>query len=101
MAVVNSLQALSERELLVLHAETLALMDRYGLRYKDAAHRLFLSEIGRIQALDDAMTSAGDAVEALQSDMIKTLHPHDTAGTTSTLSPVEGRSAPSGSGANK
>ena len=63
----------------MLHAETLALMDRYGLRYKDAAHRLFLSELARIQALDDAMMSAGEAVDAIQEDMIKTLHSPTTA----------------------
>jgi hypothetical protein len=68
---------LSERELLVLHAETLALMDRYGLRYKDAAHRLYLSEIARIQALDDARRSAGDAVDGIQKDMIKAIQPHN------------------------
>jgi hypothetical protein len=56
------------------------MMERYGLRYKDAAHRLFLSEVGRIQALDDAMKSAGDAVNALQLDMVKTLTPQNTAG---------------------
>jgi hypothetical protein len=51
-------------------------MDRYGLRYKDSAHRLFLSEVAKIQALDDAVKSAADAIDAIQADMIKSLHPH-------------------------
>jgi len=53
-------------------------MARSGLRYKDAAHHLFFSELARIQALDDAMKLAADAVEGIQVDMIKFLHPHHT-----------------------
>jgi hypothetical protein len=55
-------------------------MDRYGLRYKDAAHRLFFTELAKIQALDDAMRAAADAVDAIQLDMIKVLHPQNTPG---------------------
>lgn len=55
-------------------------MNRYGLRYKDAAHRLFLSETARIQAFDDAMMSSADAVHALQADMLKALHPSRPVG---------------------
>jgi hypothetical protein len=50
-------------------------MDRYGLRYKDAAQRLFMTELARIQALDDAMKSAADTVDTIQADMIKVIHP--------------------------
>ncbi len=37
-------KGLSEREALVIHAEIKALKDRFGLSYKDAAHRLYMAE---------------------------------------------------------
>lgn len=40
------------REWLDLHAEVLALQNQYGISYKDAAHRLYMSEVAQFKALD-------------------------------------------------
>jgi len=42
-------QALSDREALSLHAEIKGLQDRLGLSYKDAAHRLYMSEVEKLR----------------------------------------------------
>lgn len=36
------------------HAEILALKQKYGLSYKDAAHRLYHSEVQKLNAEDEA-----------------------------------------------
>jgi hypothetical protein len=38
----------------VAHAEILALKQKYGLSYKDAAHRLYHSEVQKLNAEDEA-----------------------------------------------
>lgn len=35
--------------MLNLHAEVIALQKRYGLSYKDAAHRLYMAEVEKIK----------------------------------------------------
>jgi hypothetical protein len=52
-----STQGLSQYELLVLHAEIKALQQMYGLSYKDAAHRLYHSELRQVMAEDAAYKS--------------------------------------------
>jgi thermostable 8-oxoguanine DNA glycosylase len=47
-------QSLTERELLVVHAEVKALQQMYGLSYKDAAHCLYHSEIQKLTMADHA-----------------------------------------------
>jgi hypothetical protein len=47
-------QGLTERELLLLHAEVKALQGRYGLSYKDAAHRLYHSEVQKLSMANRA-----------------------------------------------
>ena len=42
-------QGLSDREALTLHSEIKALQDRLGLSYKDAAHRLYMSEVEKLR----------------------------------------------------
>ena len=42
-------QVLSDREALRLHSEVKALQDRLGLSYKDAAHRLYISEVEKLR----------------------------------------------------
>lgn len=49
--VTDSVQALTHRELLYLHAEVKALQDQHGISYKDAAHRLYHAEILKISGL--------------------------------------------------
>lgn len=48
------LQSFSDREALNLHAEIIAMQSRWGLSYKDAAHRLYLAEVARFRAEKDA-----------------------------------------------
>ena len=48
------IKGLSEREALVIHAEIKAMKDRFGLSYKDAAHRLYMAEVARLECLDRA-----------------------------------------------
>jgi hypothetical protein len=43
-------QTLSDREALSLHSEIKALQDRLGLSYKDAAHRLYMSEVEKLRS---------------------------------------------------
>jgi hypothetical protein len=44
---------LTERELLAIHAEIKALQQQLGLSYKDAAHRLYHSEVQKLAVEDD------------------------------------------------
>jgi hypothetical protein len=60
---------LSERELLVLHTEIKALQEQYGIQYKDGAHRLYLAEIAKLQALDDARSSFQKLIEIVEKDI--------------------------------
>jgi hypothetical protein len=48
------LQPLTQRELLGLHAEVKALQERLGISYKDASHRLYMTEIEKLKA-DETM----------------------------------------------
>ena len=58
-------QSLTERELLIAHAEIEALKEKYGLSYKDAAHSLYHSELNKLNADDNAYHIMADAVEQL------------------------------------
>lgn len=42
------LQDLTDRERLTLHAEVKALQARLGISYKDAAHRLYMAEVEKL-----------------------------------------------------
>jgi hypothetical protein len=44
----------SDREALNLHAEIIAMQSRWGLSYKDAAHRLYLAELEKMRAYKEA-----------------------------------------------
>ena len=58
-------QSLTERELLIAHAEIEALKEKYSLSYKDAAHRLYHSELNKLNADDNTYHIMADAVEQL------------------------------------
>ncbi|KAJ3503735.1 hypothetical protein NLJ89_g8303 [Agrocybe chaxingu] len=64
--------ALSEHELLTIHAEIRVLQSRYSLSYKDAAHRVYLQEVARLEAKDNALR----AFAALQNRL---RYPHGRA----------------------
>jgi hypothetical protein len=48
---------LTQRELLVLHAEVKALQEQHGISYKDAAHRLYHAEVQKLSALSDSQAA--------------------------------------------
>lgn len=52
--IESSAQPMREREIMSLHAEIIALRDRYGITYKDAAHRLYMAECEKIRTDDRA-----------------------------------------------
>ena len=54
----------------MLHAEVLALQKKLGISYKDAAHRLYMSEVERIKKADLA-TKSFAALEKKMDDLIK------------------------------
>jgi hypothetical protein len=43
-------KASSDRERLEAHAEIIALQERLGISYKDAANRLYMAELERVKA---------------------------------------------------
>jgi hypothetical protein len=53
-------QGPSQRELFLLHAEVEALQKTLGISYKDAAHRLFMAEVERVQKADSAAKAFGE-----------------------------------------
>jgi hypothetical protein len=78
--ITNELQALTQRELLNLHAEVKTLQFQHGLSYKDAAHRLYHAEVQKVTTLgelksalehihEDLDNAIGDAAEDLQEDL--------------------------------
>jgi hypothetical protein len=67
--MLTSDQSLTERELLALHAEVKALQQQQGLSYKDAAHRLYHSEVQKLKAEDDTCK----AFAALREEMTTTI----------------------------
>ena len=52
-----SLQDLTQRELMGLHAEILSLCERLGISYKDACHRLYMTEWEKLK-LDELTNKA-------------------------------------------
>ena len=66
---------MTEQELLAAHAEILALKRQYGLSYKDAAHRLYHSELKKLKAKDDAYAMVSgiwqDVDQLIMEDIIK------------------------------
>ena len=47
---ITFLQELSDREHLILHAEILAIMSQLHIRYKDAAHQLYMREMDKLKS---------------------------------------------------
>ncbi len=54
-------QPFTRREMLNLHAEVIAMQTRWGLSYKDAAHRLYLMEVQKLLAEKNAQTGMVNA----------------------------------------
>jgi hypothetical protein len=56
----------------MIHAEILAMQSRWGISYKDAAHRLYLAEVEKFRVAKQAK----NAISALQ-DRIQTTVTHE------------------------
>ena len=48
----SCLQSLTDRELLSSHAEVKALQNQLGMSYKDASHRLYMTEVEKLSQQD-------------------------------------------------
>jgi len=57
--LMPKIQGPSQRELFLLYAEVEALQTTLGIGYKDAAHRLFMAEVERVQKADSAAKAFG------------------------------------------
>jgi hypothetical protein len=53
-------QSLTERELLSAHIEVKVLQQKYGLSYKDAAHRLYHAEVQKLIVQDEALRTLSE-----------------------------------------
>jgi hypothetical protein len=75
-------QSLTERELLVLHAEITALQEKLGLSYKDAAHRLYHSEVQKLKVEDEACKTLsglrGEVEATICDNIIPKIHKADS-----------------------
>jgi hypothetical protein len=59
--------------LLIIHAEVKALQVKYGLSYKDAAHRLYYSEVKKLQVEDNAYKSMNEMLDYIDSSIVQDL----------------------------
>ena len=53
----------------MLHAEVLALQDRLGISYKDAAHRLFMAEVEQVKKADSAAKAFRNVLERMDAHL--------------------------------
>jgi hypothetical protein len=53
----SSVKSPTDREALIIHAEILAMQARWGISYKDAAHRLYLVEVEKFRVAKHAENS--------------------------------------------
>jgi hypothetical protein len=60
---------------LELHAEVKALQARLGISYKDAAHRLYMAEIAKLNSEKDAEASMMKIKEIIDNTVINDLYP--------------------------
>jgi hypothetical protein len=60
---------------LELHAEVKALQARLGISYKDAAHRLYMAEIAKLNSEKDAEASMMKIKENIDNTVINDLYP--------------------------
>ena len=58
-----------------LHAEVKALQARLGISYKDAAHRLYMAEIAKLNSEKDAEASMMKIKENIDNTVINDLYP--------------------------
>jgi len=63
-------QPLTEREITALHHEINALRQRYGISYKDAAHRLYMTETEKIRTDDRSKKAFAILAERTQGSLL-------------------------------
>ena len=66
---------MSDQESLSLHAEVLALQKTLGLSYKDAAHRLYMSEVEKMKAEKQSGHSFSKIRETIDNTIINEIYP--------------------------
>ena len=58
-----------------LHAEVLALQKKFGLSYKDAAHRLYMAEVAKIKTEKQAELAMTNIQENIDKTIINDIYP--------------------------
>ena len=66
---------MSDQESLSLHAKVLALQKTLGLSYKDATHRLYMSEVEKMKAEKQAGYSFTKIRETIDNTIINEIYP--------------------------
>lgn len=61
---------MTERETIGLHHEINVLMERYGISYKDAAHRLYMTETEKIRTDNRAKKAFGILADRTRSSLL-------------------------------
>ncbi|KAF9470931.1 hypothetical protein BDN70DRAFT_939319 [Pholiota conissans] len=61
---------ISEREARELHGEIEAIQSQYGISFKDAAHRLFMSELASVASNHDALSAFGATNKRLRDSVV-------------------------------
>ncbi|KAF9471419.1 hypothetical protein BDN70DRAFT_901365 [Pholiota conissans] len=69
-ALLPAVACISEQEVLSLHAEIEAVQQRYGITFKDAAQRLFMSEVACVQSHFNAMQGFASTSERIRNTML-------------------------------
>ena len=66
---------LSDREALSLHAEILAIQGRWGISYKDAAHRLYQAKMAQLEAEEYALQAIENIRERMDNTIMEDIYP--------------------------
>lgn len=78
-ANILSCQSPTDREALIIHAEILATQSRWGISYKDAAHRLYLAEVEKFRVArkaENAINHLRDSIDNILMHEISPLIEH-------------------------
>jgi hypothetical protein len=65
----------SDREALQLHAEILGIQARWGISYKDAAHRLYLAEVAKLEAEEHALRAIQSIRQRIDDTIMEEIYP--------------------------
>lgn len=68
-------QGISDQQALNLHAEIKALQTLLGISYKDAAHRLYMTEVEKMKAEKQVENSFGKIRETIDNTIVNEILP--------------------------